>query len=127
MLNVESRRGVLEGTTDPHATIEGINLSSAVCRRLRIDDTLVITKADEKGRFAGALADFDEGDLVRLACARDVQSGQVASREQVMPLDRRPVGLHRWVQQFGHFSVGEQHRRVQQYQCRVVRKQRRAT
>ena len=60
----------ISGTVAPGSTIEAINITTAPGGRLHMDDTMVIAKADNAGKFLGSLPDVKEGDLIRLR-ARD--------------------------------------------------------
>ncbi|MHB8876556.1 MAG: C2 family cysteine protease [Myxococcaceae bacterium] len=57
----------LSGVAKAGDSIEAINISSAPAGRLHMDDTMVIGKADQFGKFTGAkLPDMQEGDLIRM-------------------------------------------------------------
>jgi len=65
-----NQKNGIAGTVSPGSTIEAINITTAPGGRLRMDDTMVIAKADNAGKFLGSMPDVKEGDLIRLR-ARD--------------------------------------------------------
>lgn len=67
----------LAGIAGPGVSIEAINLSSAPGSRLHLEDTAVIGRTDEFGKFMGNLEGVQEGDLIRMR-ARDA-SGKVGA------------------------------------------------
>ena len=68
-ISADQKNGI-SGTVAPGSTIEAINITTAPGGRLHMDDTMVIAKADNAGKFLGSLPDVKEGDLIRLR-ARD--------------------------------------------------------
>ncbi|HCF58934.1 MAG TPA: hypothetical protein DFS52_13200 [Myxococcales bacterium] len=56
----------IAGIAGPNVTIEAINLSTAPGSRLHVDDTMVIGRTDEFGRFMGSMDDVQEGDIIRM-------------------------------------------------------------
>ncbi len=64
-LSANQKQG-LAGVAGPNVTIEAINLSTAPGGRLRNDDTMVIGKTDQFGKFMGTLPDMKEGDVIRM-------------------------------------------------------------
>ncbi|MGI5862598.1 MAG: C2 family cysteine protease [Myxococcales bacterium] len=56
----------IAGVAGPNVTIEAINLSAAPGSRLHVDDTMVIGRTDEFGRFIGNMDDIQEGDIIRM-------------------------------------------------------------
>jgi hypothetical protein len=67
----------LAGFAGPNVSIEAINLSAAPGSRLHLEDTTVIGRTDEFGKFMGNLDGVQEGDLIRMR-ARDA-SGKVGA------------------------------------------------
>jgi len=61
-----SGSGQLFGTAKPGDTIEAINLTTAPDGRLHLDNTTIIGRGDAQGKFAGALTDMKEGDVIRM-------------------------------------------------------------
>ncbi len=56
----------LAGLAGPGVSIEAINLTTAPGGRLFVEDTVVIGKTDQSGKFTGKLPDIQEGDVIRL-------------------------------------------------------------
>ncbi len=60
----------ISGVAGANVTIEAINLSTAPGARLHTDDTMVIGKTDQFGKFTGKLPEMEQGDVIRMR-ARD--------------------------------------------------------
>jgi hypothetical protein len=76
VLQGDQKNGIV-GLAGPNVTIEAINLTTAPGGRLHNEDTIVIGKTDQYGKFTGKLPDMQEGDIIRMR-ARDA-SGKVGA------------------------------------------------